>query len=390
MPIQEEHASNATSHMRPRVLDRIEKNSKGTSPTTRVSAGKQVAKRGPKNRPTYRLWEHATWRVRMRAWCNSIKSALLGDRHEPGRSQTYKVLQSEKCPIDNASTWLTWWAGDAVPRPTHVRAAERLAPGSSKLIDMSAMGTPELRHLVALDILNTKFRQSGRPSLYQRTQSQLLLTALNEAWAPFLSVRTPTNGSRFALETQIGQEGATLLNPVEVDEVRLQMINEGGNLRRFALPRAAILEHSWLEPLSIFRFLGALANFSELENPALLRMWACDFASAAMVVRTQLELAGETEMHVWRMGRAGIIYVLAAITFWAHISPKFDRWAAELAESLNAADALQIRERLRGARVAYYRAFAGWGIPERAIRALNADHAKKTWDGAFSAARARI
>jgi hypothetical protein len=252
------------------------------------------------------------------------------------------------------------------------------------------MATPELRHLVALDILNTRFRQSGRPSVYQRTQSQLLLTALNEAWAPFLSARNPVNGTRFALEKQIGQEGATLLNPVLVDEARLQMIKEGGNLRRYALPWSAILEHSWLEPMSIFRFLGALASFSELENPPLLRMWACDFASAAMVVRTQLELSNETEMQVWRMGRAGIMYILAGITFWAHFPPQFDRWALEMAKELGAAQPLQMRERLRAARSAYYRAFSGWGIPERAIRALSADTSKKTWDGAFSAPRARI
>ena len=375
--------------MRPRVLDRIEK-TKGARPAARARAGKHPTQRGPKNRPTYRLWEHATWRVRMRAWCNSIKSVLLRDRHDPARPQTYKALKSEQCPVDNASTWLTWWAGDAVPRPSHVLAAERVAPGSTKLIDLSEMGTPELRHLVALDILNTKFRRSGRPSLYQRNQSRLLLTALNEAWAPFLSVRTPVNGTRFALEAQIGQVSATLLNPVEVDEVRLQLINEGGNLRRFALPRTAILEHSWLEPMSIFRFLGALANFSELDNPALLRMWACDFASAAMIVRTQLELASETEAQVWGMGRAGIMYALAVYTFWAHATPKYDPMALELAESLDATHALQIRERLRTARLAYYRAFAAWGIPEQTIRALNADHGKKTWDAAFGAARARI
>jgi len=376
--------------MRPSVLERIEKKTKGSRPAARARAGKHPTQRGPKNRPTYRVWEYATWRVRMRAWCNSIKSVLLGARHDPLRPQAYKVVQSEKCPIDNVSTWLTWWAGDAVPRPTHVRTAELVAPGSSRLIDLSEMGTPELRHFMALDILNTKFRQSGRPSLYQRTQSQLLLTALNEAWAPFLSVRIPVNGTRFALEAQIGQEGATLLNSVELDELRLAMINDGRNLRRFALPRAAILEHSWLEPMSIFRFLGALANFSELENPALMRMWACDFASAAMVVRTQLELAGETEMQVWRMGRAGIMYFLAATAFWTDVTPKLDRWVLELAESLDAPNGLQIRERLQAARLAYYGAFAGWGIQAKAVHALNADTSKKTWDGAFSGARARI
>src|SRR5580700_1672833 len=376
--------------MRPPVLERLEKKSKGRGPAGRARAGKRPIRRGPKNRPTYRLWEYATWRVRMRAWCNSIKSRLLGQRHDPARPQTYMVLQSAECPFDNANTWLTWWAGDVVPRPSHVRAAERVASGSSRLIDLCEMGTPELRHLVALDILNTKFRQNGRPSLYQRTQSRLLLTALNEAWAPFLSVRIPANGTRFALERQIGPEAATILNPVEVDELALRMINHGRNPRRFALPRTAILEHSWLEPMSIFRFLGALANFSELENPALMRMWACDFASAAMVVRTQLELEGEAEMRVWRMGRAGIMYFLAATAFWSKITPKLDRWVLELAESLDAPNGRRIRERLQAARLAYYGAFAGWGIPAEAIHALNADTSGKTWDGAFSEARASI
>ena len=298
--------------MRPSVLERIEKKSKGSRAAARARAAKHPAQRGPKNRPTYRLWEYATWRLRMRAWCNSIKSVLLGARADPLRPQGYKVVQSEKCPIDNVSTWLTWWAGDAVPRPTHVGAAERIAPGSSRLIDLSEMGTPELRHLVALDILNTKFRQSGRPSLHQRTQSQLLLTALNEAWAPFLSVRTPVNGIRFALETQIGQEGATLVNPVDLDELRLAMVNDGRNLRRFALP------------------------------------------------------------------------------LWSDVTPKLDWWVLELAESLDAPNGLHIRERLRAARLAYYGAFAGWGIAAEAVHALNADTSKKTWDGSFSGARARI
>ena len=106
-------------------------------------------------------------------------------------------------------------------------------------------------------------------------------------------------------------------------------------------------------------------------------------AASAMASR------GAANSH-WRMGRAGIFYILAGITFWAHITPRFDRWALELAEDLDAAQAVQIRERLRAARTAYYGAFAGWGIPERAIRALNADTSKKTWDGAFSGARARI
>ena len=325
----------------------------------------------------------------MRGWCNSVKSAVLADQHDPARPQTYKVIQSEKSPIDNASTWLTWWKGDAVPRPGHVRAAECLAANSSRLLDLSEMGTPELRHLMALDILNTKFRQSGLPSQYQRSQSEFLLTALNEAWAPFLGLR-PANGTRFALETQIGPEGATLLNPVALGYEGIRWVKEGGNLRRLALPRDALWEHNWLEPMSIFRFLGALATFRELDNPPLLRMWACDFASAALVMRTELEAADETEMPVWRMGKAGIIYSLAVNTFWAPTMPNFEPDVVTFARAIDADHPQRVRDRLRAARSAYYAAFAGWGIPERAIRALNGNTRKLTWDGAFSRARARI
>src|SRR5262245_25416800 len=115
MRIEEEHASNSTSHMRPGALERIEKKRSGAPAAPRVSARKRSVRRGPKSRPAYRLWEYATWRVRMRAWCNEIKSTLLKSAYDPTRPQTYKVLQSAQCPIDNASTWLTWWSGDAIP-----------------------------------------------------------------------------------------------------------------------------------------------------------------------------------------------------------------------------------------------------------------------------------
>jgi hypothetical protein len=169
-----------------------------------------------------------------------------------------------------------------------------------------------LRHLVALDIVNTKFRHSGRPSQYQRDQSELLLTCLNGAWSPFLGARPIGTASRFKLERQIGIDGLELRNPVRVDAAGLEWVWEGGNALRLAIPQSALLEHSWLEPMSIFRFLGALTTFSELESGPLLQMWALDYGSAAMLIRTQLELSRDNEWPVNRMGRAGVMYALAA------------------------------------------------------------------------------
>jgi hypothetical protein len=252
------------------------------------------------------------------------------------------------------------------------------------------MATPPLRHLVALDIVNTKFRQAGRPSQFQRGQSEQLLTCLNGAWSPFLSPRPIGTTSRFRLERQIGMDGLELRDPVRVDAARLEWIWEGGNALRLAIPQSALLEHSWLEPMSIFRFLGALTTFSELESGPLLQMWALDYASAAMLIRTQLELSDGSDWPVNRMGRAGMMYALAANTFWAPVKRRLDPVVLELAAFFGADQVLQIRERLSAARSTYYGAFSGWGIPERAIRALNADHSTKTWDGAFSAPRTRI
>jgi hypothetical protein len=253
------------------------------------------------------------------------------------------------------------------------------------------MATPRLRHLVALDILNTKFRQSGRPSQFQRDQSELLLTCLNGAWSPFLSARPVGTTSRFRLERQIGIDGLELRNPVRVDASGLEWIWEGGNALRLAIPQSALMEHSWLEPISIFRFLGSLTTFSELESGRpLLQMWALDYASAAMLIRTQLELSESSEWPVNRMGRAGVMYALARNTFWAPAKRGLDPVIIELAALVDAGQVPQICERLRAARWAYYGAFSSWGIPERTIRALNADHSKKTWDGAFSASRAKI
>jgi hypothetical protein len=54
--------------------------------------------RGPKDRPLLRLEQHATWRVRMRIWCNTMKSALLGAAHLPREPQTYRVIQHPRLP----------------------------------------------------------------------------------------------------------------------------------------------------------------------------------------------------------------------------------------------------------------------------------------------------
>jgi hypothetical protein len=166
---------------------------------------------------------------------------------------------------------------------------------------------------------------------------------------------------------------------------------EGGNLLRYAVPDEAILEHNHLEPASIFRFLGMLSTFPELNRPALLQMWALDFASAALICRTQLmldPLHATREFAAFSMGRAGYLYLLANYAFSAPLRPEFDQPAYNIARFIFGDDVNAVIQRLHEARSSYYATFAAWGIPERTIRALNADRRKWTWDADFAAARA--
>lgn len=402
MRIQEEHGSQATSYMRRNMFEQIGQNqarsrSQDTGPAVPECGQKPSRQRGPKKRPIYRLWEYATWRIRMRAWCNQIKAALLLGDHDPGQPQTYRVIQATSCPIDSQSTWLSWWEGEAIPRPSHIAAAERLAPHSRELLDLAEMRTCLSRHLLALDVLNTKFRVSGRPIDYRRAEAGRLLAGLNEGWISFLDTSVPPKSSRHSVLNQAGHSTDALLSAIEIPPEWLAWGQRfGDNRARWALPPYAVFEHNWLEPISIFRFLAALAGSGCLKHPKLIELWAIDLASATLAVRSLIEAAGlrRPRFAVLRMGSAGGMFMMATAAFFAPPYLLDQQETLSIASNVYGdsygdwAEAAVLD--LRVARDAYYRVFASLGIQETALRTLNGTHWEKTWDGAFSAARARL
>lgn len=384
--------------MRPHVLDQLERNrtrsrSRDSDSAASERRGKPSSRRGPKHRPTYRVWEYATWRARMRAWCNQIKATLLREASDPAQPQTYLVIQSPACPIDSQSTWLSWWEGEAIPRPSHIAAAEKLVPRSSELLELAETRTHLSRQFLALDILNTKFRVTGRPSDHRRAQARRLLTGLNDAWASFLDVQDPPSTSRYNVVNQLGHSAAELLAGYVVPADQLpRNVDLGENPVRWLLPPEAVLEHCWLEPVSILRFLAMLAGSDCLKHPKLVELWAVDFASAALTVRTLIETGGRypTPFTLLRMGFTAPMYMLATDAF---IAPRYQLDQAntlDVARLVYGDQAEKALANLHLARDTYYDVFASLGISETALRALNGTHWEKTWDGAFSAARARL
>lgn len=402
MRIQEEHGSQATFYMRRSVFEQIELNQarsryQDTGPVVPECVQKPPGRRGPKKRPIYRLWEHATWRIRMRAWCNQIKAALLRDDHDPGQPQTYRVIQAASCPIDSQSTWLSWWEGEAIPRPSHIAAAEKLAPHSREILDLGEMRTCLSRHLFALDVLNTKFRVSGRPIDYRRVEAGRLLAGLNEGWISFLDLSAPPKSHRHNVVNQTGYSADALLSAIEVPlEWFAWGQRFGDNRARWVLPPYAVSEHNWLEPISIFRFLATLAGSGCLKHPKLIELWAIDLASATLAVRSLIETAGlrRPRYAVHRMGFTGGKFMLANGAFFAPRDLLDQPEVLNIARNVYGDDHCDWAEPalldLRMARDTYYSTFASLGIQETALRALNATHWEKTWDGAFNAARARL
>lgn len=318
-------------------------------------------------------------------------------RTYPDQPQTYRVIQAASCPIDSQSTWLSWWEGEAIPRPSHIAAAERLSPHSGELLDLAEMRTCLSRHLFALDVLNTKFRVSGRPVDYRRAQAGRLLAGLNDGWISFLETSVPPKSNRHNVLNQAGHSADALLEAVEIPPDWLSWGRRfGDNRARWALPPYALFEHNWLEPISIFRFLAMLAGSGCLTHPKLIELWAIDLASATLAVRSLIETAGlrRPRFAVIRMGFAGGMFMMATSAFFA------PRDLLDQPETLSIARkvygdsygdwAEAAVQDLREARDTYYSVLASLGIQEVALRALNRTHWEKTWDGAFGAARARL
>jgi hypothetical protein len=166
----------------------------------------------------------------------------------------------------------------------------------------------------------------------------------------------------------------------------------GGNIARWILPPEAVSEHSWLEPLSIFRFLSMLALFDSLDHPKLQEMWALDLASATLVIRTLIETADlrRPRFASIRMGHSGGLHLMSTAAFFTPPHMLDYPEAMNMAVNVYGDHGQTALANLHVARDTYYRAFAGLGIPEASLRALNGTHWDKTWDGAFCAPRAKV
>jgi hypothetical protein len=295
----------------------------------------------------------------MRVWCNTVKAALLGSIHEPLKPQTYRVVQHPLCPIANASTWLTWWNGDAVPRPGHIASAEQLVPASSQLLDLRELSTPLQRNLHAIDLLRLEVHSIGTAQRERGDPAWRLLRSIGRIWCGNLAL------------------------------ARKHLQDSG---RQFApgFDITPLLEYSALEPVSAFRYLMRLATSSKVNVGGRLLDWSLDLATAAMAIRTLVEVADieGSAIDVLGIGATFMMTGLAGQTYWT--APEdFDAsehvlYASHVFRNSSPV-ALAALERAQDAYFMHYQAL---GIGEKVVRNLLSTSHVKSPDRAFQMARA--
>jgi len=90
------------------------------------------------------------------------------------------------------------------------------------------------------------------------------------------------------------------------------------------------------------------------------------------------------------MGLAGGMHLIATTTFSAPRSLLDQPETLRIARTVYGDKAETAIVNLHAAQNSHYGAFTEIGVSEVGLRALNGTHWEKTWDGAFSAARAKI
>jgi hypothetical protein len=148
----------------------------------------------------------------------------------------------------------------------------------------------------------------------------------------------------------------------------------GGNLIRWALPPDVVMQHSWLEPLSIFRFLSMLTACDGLTHPKLFELWALDLASSEMVIRTLTAMPGLRRpwWTIIRMGITGVMHLMASYAFSAPSEVLLSETARNTAyNTYGPVAADQVLVNLQAMRDSYFRTFSHLGITESVIRRIN-------------------
>jgi len=261
--------------------------------------------------------QRPTQRVRLRAFANQIKQALLGNIHDPTKSQHKElvdagaVVTEDACqpqpasvasvvsaPVLDARTFESWWLGKVgTAWSKKIEACDRVLPGSSLWDENSHLGSPIQRHMAALDVrcddrMSRNFDETREEEWLTERMDALdkCMQSADRCWSVFShraapSIQAVTLIRRLAPDGKLPQPAFTLASP----KLR-SAANPSGEDRPFSgcsyeIPDAIRRFHCAANKFGLLQFLVRLGVATEGARPWWYSGWVFDLASVAAMAQ---------------------------------------------------------------------------------------------------------
>lgn len=326
----------------------------------------------------WRRIEQPTFPLRMRALCNQIKSKVIPQLHNPFSIQTKEFLDPNKGPVQDEETWKRWWGGGSVPQTDQLAACELISPGARNWLELSEMGNPIQRHMLALDAVMLDLTKDMKLEDATKLEDAKLLVeakldaqkrslkSLELVWGKFTQPYCANESSPLNFERQILNAvlpDASLKHATVEDKIQLTIYSEFNeyckNPYHYEFSEKTRQQYNFSDKFGLFKFFQCVRRETQLQQQWLRDIWILDMATLVACMRTELIVSPMQHS-------SGFGQLNEDVAFWTRLFWNNHQGAASLLFSLT--NNMEIDERLKfissmiGIRHRYYELLSPHGI----------------------------
>lgn len=323
-----------------------------------------------KTRINWRGIEQPTFRLRMRAFYNTLKAKLLGKSHDPVLPQFDEFLQAltshEKNNLGDRQpdrrTIEAWRAGASPLVERHQALVKAICPQALQWLDSTPVAGPLARHLYVVDALALELVRTRDVLREKERRADKAIDAVDLVWSCF---------------TRPKLQSLPELSILRIDRQLLVLRGAGcsaadlhtaAKLGAFALPDAARAKFVPRDKWSLFPFLIAVVAYCELDNDDFRGLVAVDLATVAAAIRTR-NYCGKVPFAFSGKDHFGIQSIAVLRLLWEDDSDATRSWWELLLSQENPQDPGSFT-RFLGVRENYYRQFLRIGVTPDELQEL--------------------
>lgn len=319
--------------------------------------GLEKAMRGGKI--NWQVAEQPTRLLRMKMMYNTLKAALLGDRHDRHSPQTNELLNAlvvhkNYKPDDQTldeRTLTHWHDGSCTLYKRHQELIYGICPDALYWLDGTRVIHPLERHLCIIDGMALVLAKEGDEWKVKQRYAERAIATVDAVWSHI---------------TRKGEEIAES----ERLKFRNQLQSVGGGLNANAetfdaknIPQSVIDKFSYRDKYSLLSFLLAFAEWNGLGDDALSKLLVIDLASVAAAIRIQNYLAEKPFMFSGK-GHFGIQSAFVSRLFWESESKIRGKWLKVFSPPYGFRSKTELTNILINGTKSYYGQFSAYGVTE--------------------------